>query len=239
MKSYDSLINEAVKSIPRNVGIDDKLIKWLRYSVDVMSKYKTAKVLWRGFDLKVGGYVKVPAVNYIALVTNKKQRVWRGSTHGLTDPHEAINAIISGISKSTPVFCTQDYSKAKFFGNPYVVVPIPEFSVASSAEIADIGALASNRSGSGKVTKAEYTDDEIKAFIDSYVISKNKIPNTSGYREVILDSKRYGLIDVGQLIRANRSKFLKIKNVEDIRTYDDVMHVINNTLSYFEWQRKR
>jgi hypothetical protein len=240
MQRFSDYIKEGVKSPERGIGT--KAQDWLRMATKHMAKLSSQPVLWRGFHYQKGGYVKVPGVNMVALVTNKKQRTFRGSSHGF-EKHEAVEAVISGICDNAPVFCSNNYDKAKFFGSPYLVLPIPQFKVAHSQEIHDIGTITSKRTptggGGNTVTKAEYTEDQVQQMIDSYTISTNKVTSISGYSEVILDCKKYGLIDINSLIRMNRSKFLKIKRAEDVHTYADALHVINNTLSYLDWVAKR
>ena len=240
MKSYQDLISEAIKS--PEMGVDSQKYKdWLRLAAKTVAKYSSDPVLWRGFTYMIGGHVKRPGISYIALVTNKKLRKFRGSDYNWK-AHEGLDAVVSGISETTPVFCSQDFSKAKFFGTPYVVVPIPQFKTLYSKTIPDLGTITTKRTvtgpGATTATKAEYSHEEIQEMIDSYKVGNNKILKSSGYAEVILDAKRYALIDVGRLININKSKFLKVKSLEQVKTYSDVLHVINNTLSYLDWKDK-
>ena len=134
------------------------------------------------------------------------------------------------------------------FGSAYVVIPIPSFKTHVSKKIYDIGMITTDRkatawSDSGLEIgwtnkKAEYSSEAIQNMIDSYTTATNSIVSPQGDSEILLDSKRYALLDVKKLIELNRSKFNKIKSIDQVKTYKDAIYVITNALSYLEWRDK-
>jgi hypothetical protein len=54
--------------------------------------------------------------------------------------------------------------------------------------------------------------------------------------EIIFETAEYILIDPKDIIKMNRSKFNKIKSVDQIKTYNDLAELLKSYISFEKWK---
>lgn len=200
----------------------------LRSAGELARQCGSTPILWRGIRAKHSSFV--------ALVTNDRE-AYRGKLDLFTKT--VIDLLDLG---SQPIFCSQDPSQASFFGNLYLVVPASG-DFAWSHEVRDLVAMGAGWTVKKDGTKVHRRESAViadaKKVAEKYSRSQ-KPPTSQVDGEIVVATDSYYAISVrGILEYLKPSKFAKIKRLEDLVTYDDVVQLITDVISYSKWREGR
>jgi hypothetical protein len=136
--------------------------------------------------------------------------------------------------------------QAKFFGSPRVFVPNDTFKTYYHPEISDLKTYMDtektfDRNERGDFIQDAKTDKDPVKVAKEYTVLTNKFPTvTQTHHEVMVSSKSYYLIYPAQmLVLTGSSRFAKIKKLEQIQKYKDVVQLYNDYTEYLRWNARR
>lgn len=201
-----SLLSEGIMTINYELEADERVKHYTE--IIEASKLLKGNVLYRGFThgRMIMGKLTTPGGGVVK-ITSEGGKGFRGMT-------ETAQEVLSQLGITNPTFTSFDYSKAKFFGSPYIFIPKQPYTSFQNPDLNDL--------------VAEYASDKIKEkapveeIVDGYTKYTNSIPGETSL-EVIFDSSEYYLIDPRWLIRAfklDREGELKVE------TYNDVTYLL-------------
>jgi len=202
------------------------------------SKLIRLPIIWRGW------LDKTPF--YHAEVSGASNREMMRGMMGLPDNwkkgtmRDWVKDVVKGLG-FTPICCSYSYDQASFFGNPCVVIPENSFKIYQNPDVSDIkvknpGTKITQGNGfTTAITTYDYSDEELQKMIDGY---KEDYSNTDN--EILLKCDSYYLVNVKRMLWVSRnSKFHKIKDIKEIKTYQQLIDFMYNFKGYLNWVKDR
>jgi len=184
-------------------------------------------VVWRGF----GGFGN----QYIIKVTTDY-----GGFRGQWS--EPVKKVISLLDLDTdPIFVTKTYDQARFFGSARIFIPASDFKVYVNPDVKDIASINPKIVNIGGDREERWGGENPEEIAKGYKVTKNVFPAEGSKRnqEMIITCKEYYLSYPEQMLQfTKKSKFAKIKTVDDIKRYGDVVILYYDFESYIKWHAR-
>ena len=184
----------------------------LKNIVTNLRRFKTAKILYRGFKAVVPrkNNTHLPFV----LVNNIEERDFKGM-HNLVAKRTIAGLRHKYEFKHSPVFASFDKNNAKKFGEPYIFIPKGWFEAFQNPNIPDIGLI--------KTADFHY---DIQDLVNGY----EKTLSSHISKEAIIDIKQYYLIKPEHIKRMSSDKI----NIGDVKTYPELLKIIERLIEIEE-----
>jgi len=212
-------------------------------SLDLSNK----DIVWRSFSVNRGPWPAVEVINDRKEVDGDV--VFRGSF--LVGRNQlAADMVRRKLGIRKPAFATYKLHTFSVFGNPGIMVPIKPFKSFVSPITNDI-AILSDKSpkelNMGDLTtpikdieNEEEYNDVLDKIHQTYKEYNNELPPVGGEEEIIFDIQRYWMVLPKQILfLTKRSKYAKIKDLNELKTYNDVITLLKDYMSYSNWLEKR
>ena len=207
MKFKDFILEEVISKLDKDELITAKEIVKIIQSENLQK----TKVLYRGFN---------GMRQYFAEVSNDRSSFYGGLKDSVT------TFIKNYLKVKNPTFATTDMTQASMFGAVYIFLPQPKDKLHQSDVIRDI---------LSDISDEEKTPDDFKDLQKLYKENKiSTVKRTSG--EIIVDTKKYFLIDYISFTKSFRTKFFKPKNSIEKLTYGDIEEALNAYIGLEEWK---
>ena len=215
----------------------EDLIKTIVPAIKNNSKLYKLPVIWRGWQA-----AKSDIFAYAEITGADKRDFIRGMS-GLPaafSQGQGFRDWVGDVVKSlgfNPICCSYDYNAASFFGNPCIVVPESNFKIYQNPSIWDLATKnpSSRDEGGVHITTFKYEDEEVEKVVKGY-----KEDYTDNKAELLLKCNKYYLINVRRMMwLAKNSKFKKINEIKELKTYNQVIDFIYNYKSYMDFIKKR
>jgi hypothetical protein len=187
-------------------------------------------IIWRGWNAKLQFYC--------AEVSGAGQRQMIRGQLGLSGSNmrDWVKEVVKGLG-FVPVCCSYSYSQASFFGNPCVVIPESNFKIYQNPDVTDIATTnpGTKQQGKVQVTTYDFSDAALQKILDGY---SEDYSDRNG--EILLKCSNYYLINVRRIMQiARQSKFNKISDIKDIKSYQQLIDFIFNFRSYLKFIESR
>ena len=195
---------------------------WLYTEVldDLKKMDKSDPLMWRGWN----GGKNFHATGWMVKVGSQREGGYKGKMLPV------VRQILAALKIDSPVFATMSHSQATFFGTPYALVPIGSYKVSYNALINDLAGAGQEKSS----VVGDYDQEALQAVINDYKTLNNDIPKDND-GEVLLTVDKYWLISANMFIRETKGNFRIYQNVNEIKTYGDLINLIENYLKYYKW----
>lgn len=212
-------------------------------SLDLFNK----DIIWRSFNIGKGAQPTVEVINDRKEVEG--DIVFRGS-YLVGNNQLAADIVRKKFQIKKPAFATYEFSTFSVFGNPGVMVPVKPFKAYVSPISHDIAILSDkspkelNMGDSTTPIKdienEEEYNDVLNKIQSTYKTYDNEVPARGGDEEIIFDIPKYWMIFPKTILFfTNRSKFAKIRDIKELKTYKDVITMLNDYTSYYNYTKKR
>lgn len=207
-KTFKQFLREMAFESPKMSGDDyegftSQLWKLVDEAISNMKLISSHKIIWRGQKLPHGLY------GIVYKVTNNRQ----GFMGKILSKVESLMFALKEIKllNSQPIFTTRSFSNAKFFGTPYIVLPIRNFTTLYNEDVVD---------------SAHY-EGVVEKAVQGYKKYENTFPPENWNGEIVLDTDYYYLINIDKVVRE-----LKLPYPEK---YSDAISLLNK---YLQMKRK-
>jgi len=218
---------------------------------DLRKLDRSADVLWRGWRAptwkrSASGGLESNFEAGGALIKVGSQRSTAGMFFGKHLEKYNVDFIMKslGLANYSPVFTTRNHSQAKFFGTPYVVVPIGSFKSLYNPEVHDIMSAGVDwekreKTRIAPMYKQDFEEQKLIDIVKGYKKVDGFPKEDTGYGEIMLLVDKYWLVSPATFIDMTKGKLREFNKDTEIKTYGDLYKMMENYLKFYRWKFKK